>query len=173
MREQLDRLRNKRTARGAYEETGPREGLYRSGGGRDASGAAMGAEDDAWDTRVGGRDEELYASGGGGADRGGYGGDEEQEIGLTPATGLGADTSYSSTGAGARGDYAGYDSVSAGKQKARDNPFGDEHVAPSLRSISPRPESSRGVAGHVKGQDSTASAGSDVSHKKSVFREGI
>lgn len=134
---------NKRTARGAYEETGPREGLHR-GRGRDG-------EDDAWDTRVGTRDDEMY---GAGPDRGAVGGYQEQELGLAPA---GEDTSYDNRG-----------------RLGRENPFGDQNEAQSLRSVSPRPESSRGQPGHVKGQDSLASAGSaEGNTRKSAFREGI
>lgn len=133
-RGQFDKMRNKRTARGAYEETGPREGLYRGGARRDG-------EDDAWDSRVGGREEETYGAGG---DRGGYGGYEEQELGLAPS---------------------GYEEV--GASRGRENPFGDENAAPSLRSVSPRPEGQ----GHTKGQESVGSTGSGT--KKSAFREGI
>jgi hypothetical protein len=137
-REIFDKMRNKRTARGAYEETGPRENLYRGGTrGRDG-------EDDAWDPRVGGRDEEMYAAGG---DRSGYGGYEEQELGLAPS---------------------GYEEV--GANRGRQNPFGDENAAPSLRSVSPRPESQ----GHTRGQESITSTGSGGGGtKKSAFREGI
>ncbi len=166
-KEQIDKMRNKRTARGAYEETGPRDGLYRGvGRGRDGGGA----EDDAWDTRVGTRDDEMY--GPGANDRAGYGGYEEQELGLAPTPGLSVqDTSYGGGSGRPLDDYAGYEAGSAGGRLGRENPFGDENRAPSLRSVSPRPEESRGH----KAQDSLASAGSDGSHtaKKSAFREGI
>ena len=171
VRGQVDRLTNKRTARGAYEETGAGgagQGLYRGvGRGRDGTGAA---EDDAWDTRVGSRDDEMYGASG---DRAAYSGYEEQELGLAPtpgAAGLSTDTSYGRGKSPAReDDYMGYEG--AGQRLGRENPFSDDHQASSLRSVSPRPEDSRGQ-GH-KPQDSMASAGSDGSHKKSAFREGI
>ena len=164
-------MRNKRTARGAYEETGPREnaGLYRGVGGRGGRDAG-GVEDDAWDTRVGSRDDEMY--GAGSVDRAGYGGYEEQELGLAPTPGLNVeDTSYMGGSGRPLDDYAGYEGGSAGGRLGRENPFSDENQAPSLRSVSPRPEESR----RHKPQDSLASAGSDGSHtaKKSAFREGI
>ena len=162
VRGQIDRLTNKRTARGAYEETGPRDGLYAGGAGARGRGRD-GAEDDAWDTRVGSRDDEMYGASG---DRAGYAGYEEQELGLTPTPGLNAETSY---GGGGRSDYVGYEGASGGQRVGRENPFSDENQAPSLRSVSPRPEETRGH----RAMDSLASAGSDGSHKKSAFREGI
>jgi hypothetical protein len=173
VKEQVNKLRGGgrgRSARGAYEETGSGgqgEGLY-SGGSR----RGRDVEDDAWDSRVGGRDEETYGGGGGG--NAGFSGYEEQELGLAPTPGYAGGAG----GAGAGGEYASYDderSATAGKL-GRENPFGDHHEAPSLRSVSPRPESSRagGAQGHTKGQDSLGSAGSDGSQtRKSAFRENM
>ena len=64
IKDQLDKLRNRRTAQGAYEETGGQQeqGIAYGAGGPTRRG--RGVEDDAWDTRVG--NEEPYASGPGG-----------------------------------------------------------------------------------------------------------
>lgn len=155
VRDQLDKLRNKRTARGAYEETSG-EGGYRAPG-----RGSRGVEDDAWDTRVG-RDEDPYGP------SQGYSGYEEQELGLAPTPGLqnepyGGTTDYT----GARGHQY---QDSRGQLGA--DPFGDHNEAESMRSVSPRPADDRA---HTKGQaslDSTSSM-SPSGTRKSAFREGI
>ena len=147
-------MRNKRTARGAYEETsGEGAGGYRSAGGR---GGRSGPEDDAWDTRVGG--EEYHA---------GY---EEQELGLAPTPGL-QNEPY-----GGASDYTGARGFQDNRGRLGPDPFGDQHEADSLRSVSPRPHE-----GHTRGQASigtTGSAGSNepaspTGTRKSAFREDM
>jgi hypothetical protein len=160
IRDQFAKLSNRRTARGAYEEAGESA----LGGGAARRGRGAGAEDDAWDTRVG--NEDSYAAAGPG-----YSGYEEQELGLAPTPGLhneayGGGRGYADTtdGRGRSGNPGGLD------------PFGDQNEAPSLRSISPRPEGD-GRGGHTKGNQSLDTQGSGdgnsspTSQRKSVFRE--
>jgi hypothetical protein len=192
VKDQLDKLRNRRTAQGAYEETGSQQesGIAGYGAGGSAR-RGRGAEDDAWDSQV--RDEDPY--GGAGAGAGGY--YEEQELGLTPTPGLqsepyGAGSSYLDartgyenergrsqnrspglkTGAGLQTGQQGH----ARPGSAGQNPFGDDNEAASLRDVSPRPEvDGRGI-GHVKGQaslDSQHGGDSPTSTRKSMFREGL
>ncbi|EHY60031.1 hypothetical protein ABEF92_002602 [Exophiala dermatitidis] len=171
IRDQFSRLTNRRTARGAYEEAGGDTGY---GGGRRGRG---GVEDDAWDTRVGGDD--PYASG-----PGGYGGYEEQELGLASTPGLhhgGSGGDY--LGTAGRGEY-GYEEAADNNRRGRSrdqldqDPFGDQNEEPSLRSVSPRPETDL-PKGHTKGSQSLDTQGSGdggsspTSTRKSVFREGI
>ncbi|KIY00848.1 uncharacterized protein Z520_03514 [Fonsecaea multimorphosa CBS 102226] len=190
-RDQFAKLTRRRTARGAYEEAGSgADGLVSGSGGRGRGGRGM--EDDAWDTRVG--NEDPYGPG-----AGGYSGYEEQELGLAPTPGLqnepyGGGASRGAGGAGG-GDYlgatgsAGYSDidVSGGGRgrpgsSSRDNPFGDQHEAPRLRSVSPRPDAEViSTKGHTKGNQSLDTQGSGsgdgnsspISTRKSVFREGI
>ncbi|EXJ91235.1 hypothetical protein A1O1_04345 [Capronia coronata CBS 617.96] len=173
IREQFSRLTNKRTARGAYEEADS-EGGY-SGAGR----RGRGVEDDAWDTRVG--NEDPYVSG-----PAGYSGYEEQELGLAPTPGLHNEPYAGGSGVGDGGDYLGaapsYVDVGARGRpvsaKSLD-PFGDQNEAPSLRSVSPRPEADTSGRGHAKGSQSLDTQGSGdgssspTSTRKSAFREGI
>jgi len=155
IRDQIDKLRNKRTARGAYEETSA-DGALR--GGREGRGL----EDDAWDTRVG-RDEDPYGPSGGYA--AGY---EEQELGLAPTPGL-QNEPYGGGSEYAGGQSGAYDSRG---RLGPENPFGDQHESTSLRSVSPRPADDRS---HTKGQTSLDSggSGSPTGTRKSAFREGI
>ncbi|RMZ87421.1 hypothetical protein DV736_g5348, partial [Chaetothyriales sp. CBS 134916] len=167
IRDQIDKLRNRRTARGAYEETssdlaGGETGAYRSAGGSHG-GRGRGLEDDAWDTRVGGDEADPYR----------YAGHEEQELGLAhPApVGLHAEPYGSST------DYVGGD----GRGRLGPDPFGDHNEAESLRSVSPRPHEN----GHTRGQVSIGTTGSGgsggsggepaslVGTRKSAFREDM
>lgn len=150
IKDQINKLRNPRSARGAYEETGNTSaGGYTPAGARGRGG--RGFEDDAWDTRVGGAHEDPYGGG-----QGGYAaGYEEQELGLASTPGLHAE-SYG----GARG------------RQGNENPFDDQYQAPSLRSVSPRPEVD--TRGHHAGAslDSTGSGGdSPNGTRKSAFRE--
>lgn len=184
IKDQLDKLRNRRTAQGAYEETG---GQQEQGVAYGASGPARrgrGVEDDAWDSRVG--NEDPYAGGPGGY----Y---EEQELGLAPTPGLhtepyGAGSSYLDARTGYENERgrsqnrspAGLKPGQQGHSRSGStgqNPFGDDNEAASLRDVSPRPEAD-GRGGHVKGQsslDSQRRSGSPTSTltRKSLFREGL
>lgn len=181
-------MRNRRTARGAYEETG---GQQESGVAYGAGGPARrgrGVEDDAWDSQV--RDEDPYAGGAGGY----Y---EEQELGLAPTPGLvsepyGNGSSYLDARTGYENERGRSQNRSPalktsglqpGQQghsrpgSAGQNPFGDDAEAASLRDVSPRPEMD-GRGAHVKGQsslDSQHGGGGDspTSTRKSMFREGL
>ena len=168
IRDQLDKLRNKRTARGAYEETG--RGTDGSYAGANA-GLARGRDDDAWDTRAPGRDEEeAYAAGPGGY----Y---EEAELGLAPTPGVqtfhtpepyaGGRTDYMGA-AGERGRSA--QRMGDGASSLKVDPFSDQNEAASLRSVSPRP-----VDGprHGQGQGSLEVKGDSPTSRKSMFREGL
>jgi hypothetical protein len=167
IRDQVDKLRNKRTARGAYEETGR---------GADGTGAglARGRDDDAWDTRAPGRDEEeSYAAAG----PGGY--YEEAELGLAPKPGVqSSHTPEPYGGAAARTDYVG---AERGRSQQRghgmgegslgvNDPFGDQNEASSLRSVSPRPVEGKG---HGQGQGSLEVKGDSPTSRRSMFREGL
>ncbi|KIW20266.1 hypothetical protein PV08_00841 [Exophiala spinifera] len=156
IRDQFAKLGNRRTARGAYEEAGDGETGY-AGARR-----GRGVEDDAWDTRVG--NDDPYAPGPG------YGGYEEQELGLAATPGLQSEP-YAS-------DHA--DGMDRGRRSSRTgglDPFGDQNEAPSLRSVSPRPEGDS--QGHTKGNPSLDTQGSGdgssspISTRKSVFRENM
>jgi len=151
IKDQISKIRNPRSARGAYEETGA--GYAPPGRGR-----GRGFEDDVWDTRVGGSHDDPYAN-----NQGGYAANyEEQELGLAPTPGLHAESYGGGSGyTGARGRQGG------------ENPFGDHNEAPSLRSVSPRPEMDN--RGHqAQGSlDSEAGGGSPTGTRKSAFREGI
>jgi hypothetical protein len=155
IKDQISKLRNPRSARGAYEETGGTSaGGYAPAGAR---GRGRGFEDDAWDTRVGGAHDDPYEGA-----QGGYAANyEEQELGLAPTPGLHAEQ-Y-----GGASDYTG-----ARGRPGGDNPFADQHEAPSLRSVSPRPEAD--ARGH-RAQASVDSAGSGgdspTGTRKSAFRE--
>ena len=181
-------MRNRRTARGAYEETG---GQQESGVAYGAAGPARrgrGVEDDAWDSQV--RDEDPYAGGPGGY----Y---EEQELGLAPTPGLvsepyGSGSSYLDARTGYENERGRSQNRSPGLKtsglqpgqqghsrpgSAGQNPFGDDAEAASLRDVSPRPEMD-GRGAHVKGQaslDSQHGGGGDspTSTRKSMFREGL
>jgi hypothetical protein len=182
IKEQLGKLRNGRTAQGAYEETGGQQeqGIAYGAGGPARRG--RGVEDDAWDPQVG--NEEAYASGPGGY----Y---EEQELGLAPTPGLhaepyGAGSSYLDAQTGYENERGRSQDRSLGGLKpgqqghsrsgsAGQNPFGDDNEAVSLRDVSPRPEAD-GRGRHTKGQsslDSQRGGGSPTSTRKSLFREGL
>lgn len=179
VKDQIAKLRNKRTARGAYEETGRgADGAYVGADAGLASG--RGRDDDAWDTRAPGRDEEeSYAASG----PGGY--YEEAELGLAPTPGLqsfnrtlddsfhtpqpyqGGVTDYIG-GAGERGRSA-QRGHGQGASSLTADPFGDQNEANSLRSVSPRP-----VTGHGHGAGSLEVKGGDSpTERRSMFREGL
>jgi hypothetical protein len=150
IKDQFAKLSNRRTARGAYEETGSGADGYSAGGAPARRG--RGLEDDAWDTRVG--NEDPYGHGPGGY----Y---EEQELGLEPMPGLHSEP------------YAGYAGEERGRSKSREgagsqsldpNPFGDQHEAASLRSVSPM----KGT-GNLDAQQGNTSPTS----RRSMFREGL
>ncbi|KAK5939798.1 hypothetical protein PMZ80_008180 [Knufia obscura] len=189
VRDQFDKLRNKRTARGGYEDSrggggAGGEGAYQNlagGGGRGRGGRDL---DDPWDSRVGGRDEDPYGPG-----PGGY--NEEAELGLAPTPGAGMGHSRNESGPyGAGGDYLsgstsyGGGGASRGRSAERDSahldPFSDANQAGSLRSVSPRPEGidTSGAGGrphsHRK-MESYDDGGntSPISTRKSVFREDM
>lgn len=181
IRDQISKLGNKRTARGAYEEAGGEGGAggYSSGGGGGRRG--RGVEDDAWDTRVG--NEDPYGATG----PGGYAGYEEQELGLAPTPGVHGGPYAGGSSGGGGSDYLsagprGYTDTERGRPGSRSNdPFGDQNEVPSLRSVSPRPEGEPrgGGAGHTKNSGSLDTQGSGdgntspISTRKSVFREGL
>jgi hypothetical protein len=133
-------------------------------GGYAGAGATRGRDDDAWDTRAPGRDEEeSYAAGPGGY----Y---EEAELGLAPR---GAPEPYT----GGRSDYAaggGERGRSAqrghgqGAGSLTTDPFGDQHEASSLRSVSPRPVGHGGGPGSLE-----VKAGDSPTERRSMFREGL
>ncbi|RMZ75171.1 hypothetical protein DV738_g5621, partial [Chaetothyriales sp. CBS 135597] len=164
IRDQIDKLRNRRTARGAYEETsgdaiGGEDTGYRSASGAHG-GRGRGLEDDAWDTRVGGDEADPYR----------YPGYEEQELGLAHHSPAGLHTEPY----GRSTDYVGGDS----RGRLGPDPFGDHNEAESLRSVSPRPHE----IGHTRGQVSIGTTGSGGSGgepdspagtRKSVFREDM
>ncbi|KIX02839.1 uncharacterized protein Z518_08782 [Rhinocladiella mackenziei CBS 650.93] len=170
IRDQFSKLGNKRMARGAYEEAGGESGYV---GGRGGGRRGRGVEDDAWDTRVG--NEDAYGSGPG------YSGYEEQELGLAPTPGLHAEPYSGGSGGDYLGAGRGYSDAdgrgrpSSSRGLGSENPFGDQNEAPSLRSVSPRPEADIRV--HTKGNDSLDTQGSGdgnsspISTRKSVFRE--
>ena len=159
LKDQFSKIRNPRSARGAYEETNT--GGYTPSSAR---GRGRGFEDDTWDTRVGGAHDDPYAAPGQG-----YAANyDEQELGLAPAGGLQAEP---------YGGASDYDT-----SRARDNPFGDQNEAPSLRSVSPRPEMdpNRGHrpqmsadSASYEGGGGGGSLGSPTGTRKSAFREGI
>jgi hypothetical protein len=165
IKDQLAKLRNQRTARGAYEETG--RGVDGSYAGAGAGGAARGRDDDAWDTRAPGRDEEeSYAAAG----PGGY--YEEAELGLAPTKAApepygGAAGRSDYTGGGERGRWA-QRGHGQGAGSLTTDPFGDQHEASSLRSVSPRP------VGHGEGPGSLeVKTGDSPIERRSMFREGL
>lgn len=155
IKDQISKIRNPREARGAYEETG--SGGYTPSSAR---GRGRGFEDDAWDTRVGGAHDDPYAG-----QQSGYSQNyEEQELGLAPTPGLHAEP------------YGGASDYTTRGRAAGEDPFGDQNAAPSLRSISPRPEIDTSGRTH-RPQMSTDSASyegnSPTGTRKSAFREGI
>lgn len=157
VRDKLASLRRNRTSRGAYEEAGGAEhGLTSGRRGR-------GLEDDAWDAQVG--TDDPYETGR--AAR--Y--DTNDEAGVAPPP------DYSSQPYGPS-DYQSRDTeYTAGGDRGRNlgtkNPFGDENQAPSLRSVSPRPEIDTSKA-HKKDNASVGSAeSSPTSVRKSAFQERI
>jgi hypothetical protein len=188
IRDQLDKLRNRRTARGAYEETGSRQEAGQAYGAAGPARRVRGVEDDAWDTRVG--NEDPYGGGPGGY----Y---EEQELGIATTPGvrsepygggssyLDARTGYENergrsqnrlpglTTGGLQPGRSGHSRSGSAGQK---NPFGDDSEAVGPRNVSPRPEGEG--SGHVKVQPSLDSqhsegGGSPTSTRKSMFREGL
>lgn len=186
IKDQLDKLRNRRTARGAYEESGSQQEAGLAYGAAGSARRGRGVEDDAWDTRVG--NEDLYGGGAGGL----Y---EEQELGLAPTPGVhsepyGAGSSYLDARTGYENERGRSQNRSPGlttgglqpgrsghskSGSAGQNPFGDDNEAASLRDVSPRPEID-GRSGHVKGQaslDSQHGGDSPTSTRKSMFREGL
>ena len=187
LKDQIAALRNKRSARGAYEE--PTEsGATGYTGSRRGRGLDP---DDAWDARVV-NEADAYGPGG-------Y--YEEQELGLhAPAAepyggaGYGGST-LPAYGEGERGRSKSRDppAAVAGGQKGldtryeeevtggaprADNPFGDQHEAASLRDVSPRPVvdtttgggGGGGRPGHTKGQGSHDDSPTE---RRSMFRESL
>ena len=178
VKDQLDKLRNGRTARGAYEETGG-TGLATGGQGpANPRSRGRGVEDDAWDDQLG--VENGYAV---------Y--NEEAELGLAPTPGLqsesyGGGSGYMGAGVTSPPAYSG--AAERGRSKSREpmpapmgneshlgdnqNPFGDQHEARSLRGVSPRPEVDMKV--HVKGKSSLDQPeNSSPTSRRSMFREDV
>jgi hypothetical protein len=166
IKDQFAKIRNPREARGAYEETAPGSagGYGNAGGAGMGRGRGRGFEDDAWDTRVH-DDADPY-----GAAPGYAAGYEEQELGLAPAGGSNNLRAEPYGGAG-NSDY-NLPSGSRGRQGG-ENPFGDQNEAPSLRSVSPRPEMDPQRHKTQGSLDSFGSGGdSPTGTRKSAFREG-
>lgn len=177
----LARLRNKRSARGAYEEpqTLP--------GGR-ARGTRGLDPDEAWDTRVG-NEADAYGPGPGGY----Y---EEQELGLhggrsninLPTYGQGEVRAHSATrepeayiGGGPEGLDRRYDEemgYGAARGREAENPFGDAAEPSQLRAVSPRPAMhdrtvSRETMGSTLSAKKKGSLEESPTERRSMFREGL
>lgn len=168
-------MRNQRTTVGGYEDTRGAEGQYQNlnpGSGGGARGRGRGLEDDAWDSRVGGRDEDPYGPGPGGY----Y---EEQELGLAPTPGVGgaaqSSQPYGGDYIGQNTSYGGSSSRGIGGNDSLGDPFADTHQAPSLRSISPRPDlGGLDTSGkHRRMESEEGGNTSPISTRKSIFREDV
>lgn len=166
IKDKISTLSNKRQRSGGYEDT-RNDGAYQGLNSGNDRGRTRGVEDDAWDSRVGGRDDDPY-----GAGPGGY--NEEAELGLAPTPGV--------SGAYSGGDYMGSDTGyggGRGRMTDRDStgshldPFADSNAAASLRSISPRPDLGVNTAGHRRIESEEAGNTSPISTRKSVFREEV
>lgn len=168
IKDKIDGLRNKRSQTGGYEDSrAGAEGSYQNlnSGGR---GRDRGLEDDAWNSHVGGRDEDPYGPG-----PGGY--HEEAELGLAPTPGYGPSSSY-----GGGTDYMNHNTgygggASSSRSRGSDvDPFADSHAASSMRSVSPRPElGGLDTRGHKKGDSEDGGNTSPISTRKSIFREDV
>ncbi|OJD14384.1 hypothetical protein AJ78_05259 [Emergomyces pasteurianus Ep9510] len=194
-RDKWDAMRNRRTARGAYEvplDPGAGAGGHHRGGAGGAGYAGGGyAHDEIWDSRVG---------------EGGYGGAgsqyyEEQELGMS-RSGVGsgpydmggrAEAGEHGAGAGARvvptastitvDLHAGEpeQEVERGRSRSRDpsfggqsgeNPFADEAEPSRLRDVSPRPEAGgEGAVVAADGDEATGKRGRSAD-RRSAFKEG-
>lgn len=178
IKDKIAQLRNRRSARGAYEE--PSEGAGYAGPRR---GRGL-DPDDAWDARVV-NEADAYGPGG-------Y--YEEQELGLhTPGPEPYGGSGYGgpalpSYGDGERGRSKSRDApgaIAGGQRgldarydeemgrRSADNPFGDQHEASNLRDVSPRPvvDTSAGARlGHTKGQGSNDDSPTE---RRSMFRESL
>ena len=185
VKDQIEKLRNKRTTSGGFEDTrAGGEGAYQNlaGSGRGRGGRDL---DDPWDSRVGnGRDDDPYGPG-----PGGY--NEEAELGLAPTPGAAAGLGHGRNESGpygAGGDYMsgstsyGGAGASRGRSAERDgghlDPFSDANQAGSMRSVSPRPEgldTSLERPPTHKRLESYDDGGntSPISMRKSAFREDV
>jgi hypothetical protein len=173
-KDQIASFKNKRsrTAQGAYEE--PLEG---GGGGRRGR---MGADEEAWDARMGGAGGEYDGPGG-------Y--YEEQELGLQPSHG---NEPYGGTGygQGGRGDTAFGANVERGRSRSRDpepylgaggapsapggsNPFGDAAERSDLRDVSPRPVDPAKSGSGQLGHQSKGSHEESPTERRSMFHESL
>lgn len=170
IKDKIDGMRNKRTTVGGYEDSRGAEGAYQNLNPNSAGSSrprGRGLEDDPWDSRVGGRDDDPYGHGPGGY----Y---EEAELGLapTPGVGHGGHQPYGS-------DYIAQDTGYGGGSSSRgqDNldPFSDSNKAPSVRSVSPRPnvgEIDTSGKAHRKMEPEDINT-SPTSTRKSIFREDV
>lgn len=169
VKERINGMRNKRTTVGGYEDSRGAEGQYQNLNPNSAGSSrprGRGLEDDAWDSRVGGRDEDPYGPGPGGY----Y---EEQELGLAPTPGVGGSSQpYGNDYIGQNTSYGGSSS-----SRGRDNldPFSDSNQAASLRSISPRPDlGGLDTSGkHRRMESDDGGNTSPISTRKSIFREDV
>ncbi|KAI9704470.1 MAG: hypothetical protein M1820_005544 [Bogoriella megaspora] len=165
------RLRNRRSAAGAYEETSlgsattPHSSTAR--GGRHGFGPLD--PDEAWDSRVG-HEADVY-------EPGGY--YEEQELPLrnqypgqgfaatppTPGFGVGGESERGGRGRPSELDERYDEEMGRGR---RENPFGDHAEAGdvALRGVSPRPIDTS--AGHSRGHH-----GDSPTERRSMFREDM
>jgi len=174
----VDKLRNKRTTSGGYEDTRGGEGAYQNLAGNGARGRGGRDLDDPWDSRVGGRDDDPYGQG-----PGGY--NEEAELGLAPTPAVGPGHGRNEAGPyGAGGDYlsgsTSYGGASRGRSVDTDaghlDPFSDASQTSGMRSVSPRPEGlDTGRPQTHARMDSYDDGGdtSPISTRKSVFREDV
>lgn len=155
-------IKNKRFASGAGYE----------GAGRSRGGAHAPLDpDEAWDTRVGNE-----ADGPGGY----Y---EEQELGLhepSPYRGAGYGEPTGTITEAERGrsrtrelDNRYDEEMLGGANTKRENPFGDENEAPSLRGVSPRPIDTEMGARQGRSPHRKQGSGDSPTERRSMFRENM
>ena len=174
IKDKIEAFRNKRSQTGGYEENRGLGGGYEGIGGAGRGRGGRGLEDDAWDSRVGNaRDEDPYGPGP-------YGGThEEAELGLAGNSGYnhGRTDSGPYGGNSYMGGQTSYAGASRGRSAERGglaaDPFSDANQAPSLRSVSPRPELD--TRGHKRNDTLESDGGntSPISTRKSIFREDV
>jgi hypothetical protein len=167
----LKRGRTRQTGAG-YEGTGGNGGYGAGGYGGSSARRGHLDTDEAWDANV--ANEAYY---------------EEQELGLQAPTGYtgagyggygapspGFEPAYPATGltapAGERGRSKSrereLDARYAEETEQRENPFGDEHAAPSIRSVSPRPIDTSAANAGKKGKEAHDNSPTE---RRSMFRE--
>lgn len=192
VKDTIAKLRNKRSARGAYEEPFDRAGRPGGNSGMPRAGAASAGRgldpDEAWDTRVG-NEADAYGP------PGGYYGEEDDSddghgIGMhsygrgshaaLPAYGQGQTQHPQGSSAYVGGTQAGldrrydeemgYGGAQGGRTPTAQNPnpFDDQAERSELRAVSPRPA----MHGREPSRDTMAST-STTQSRQSAFREGL